>query len=37
MNAKLIAQVCHEANRALCATHGDTSQPASVVRACRIW
>lgn len=25
--ASCIAQVCHEANRALCASHGDLSQP----------
>lgn len=27
MNNFEIARVCHEANRALCATQGDTSQP----------
>jgi len=27
MTTEQIAQVCHEANRALCLTQGDTSQP----------
>lgn len=26
MNVKQVSQICHEANRALCATHGDFSQ-----------
>lgn len=28
MNIEHVAQICHEANAALCRTHGDASQPA---------